>query len=87
MDNKDDYSLDWKWNARDGYPDQFRRDRMVALDYSADSGYSGWAQTPDGTIVILDYTNEQFRNATFQHAPQPLLRSYVTTEDVLRGAR
>ena len=87
VDNKDDYSIDWKWNARDGYPDQFHRDRMVALDYSADSGYSGWAQTPDGTIVILDYTNEQIRNATWQHAPQPLMRSYVTTEDTLRGTR
>ncbi|HTO05264.1 MAG TPA: sialidase family protein, partial [Opitutus sp.] len=56
--NADDYSIDWSWTPAKGYPDQFRRDRTVVLDYSysADCGYSSWTQTPDGKIIIVDYT-------------------------------
>ena len=47
--NPGDYSIDWSWEAASGkYPDQFRRDRMVVLDYTSDSGYSGWTQRTDG---------------------------------------
>ncbi len=60
VNNPDDYSIDWRWHARDGYPDQFRRDRLVVMDYSSDSGYSNWTQMSDGTIVISDYTNDNF---------------------------
>jgi len=85
VQNQRDHSIDWKWNARQGFPDQFRRDRMVLLDASSDSGYSGWTQMPDGRIVILDYTNEQFRNASWEHGRQPFVRAYVTTEAKLAG--
>ena len=81
--NENDHSIDWQWNASRGYPDQFRRDRIVRLDYSArggDSGYSGWTQMADGTIVIADYTNE-----TLHSAKQPFVRVYVTNEDELTG--
>ncbi|MGH8021371.1 MAG: sialidase family protein, partial [Opitutaceae bacterium] len=40
--------VEWEWDPKRGYPDQFRRNRVVILDHSADSGYSGWTQRPDG---------------------------------------
>lgn len=33
---------------------------------------TGWAQRPDGSVVILDYTNgDRHRNATWHLGPQP----------------
>lgn len=73
--------IDWSWDSTKGFPDQFRRDRVVRLDYSPDSGYSGWAQQADGGIVIIDYTNEhRHKNATWHLGPQPFLRAYLTSE-------
>lgn len=81
--NPGDYSIDWSWEAASGkYPDQFRRDRMVVLDYTADSGYSGWTQRKDGSIVIVDYTNDDIGWAGAL-APQPILRAYVVKEEDL----
>jgi hypothetical protein len=59
--NRRDHSIDWIWNANSGYPDQFRRDRVIRLEKNGsfshgDSGYSGWAQLPGGTVVVVDYT-------------------------------
>jgi hypothetical protein len=86
-----DYSIDWAWTPAKGYPDQFRRDRTVVLDYAyaADCGYSGWAQRPDGTIVILDYTNGGNLDSFTWGAPgegsAPFVRAYVVTEaDLVR---
>jgi len=84
VDNKNDYSIDWNWDAKNGYPDQFRREHEILLDKSADSGYSGWTQLKNGNIVIVDYTNEQIYNATWQHDSQPFIRSYLTNEEFLR---
>ncbi len=85
VDNRDDYSIDWVWSPQTGYPDQFRRDREVLLDRSADSGYSSWTQTPEGAIVIIDYTNESLIGAGSPDGPQTFLRAYVSTEDLLIG--
>lgn len=80
VSNSKDYSIDWSWEASSGkYPDQFRRDRMVVLDYTGDSGYSGWTQREDGSIVIVDYTNDDIGWAGGD-APQPILRAYVVDE-------
>lgn len=78
--------VEWTWDSNKGFPDQFRRDRVVRLDYSADSSYSGWVQRPDGGIVIFDYTNEHpHKNATWHLGPQPFLRAYLVTErDLVR---
>ena len=62
VENPHSHSIDWSWRADSGtYPDQFRRERMVRLDATADSGYSNWDQMEDGTIVIADYTNDEFK--------------------------
>ena len=86
-----DYSIDWKWSPALGYPDQFRRDRVVVLDnaYAADCGYSSWTQLPDGRIVILDYTNggnlESFSWAKPGEGSAPFVRAYlVKEEDLIR---
>jgi hypothetical protein len=86
-----DYSIDWHWTPAKGYPDQFRRDRVVVLDYAypADCGYSGWTQRADGTIVILDYTNggnlESFTWGASGEGAAPFVRAYVVTEaDLVR---
>lgn len=84
VENKKDHSIDWKWNAAQGYPDQFRRDRIVRLDRNAsfspgNSGYSGWTQMKDGTIVVCDYTSGD------PAAGVPFARAYVTTEKELTG--
>ena len=59
--NRRDHSIDWRWDAGEGYPDQFRRDRVIRLEKNGsfshgDSGYSSWDQLPDGTVVVADYT-------------------------------
>jgi hypothetical protein len=77
--NRRDHSIDWRWTARDGYPDQFRRDRLVRLDRNGsfivgDCGYSGWAEQPDGRVVIVDYTTGD------EGRLPPLVRAYVVGE-------
>lgn len=84
-----DYSIDWRWTPADGYPDQFRRDRTVVLDYAypaSDCGYSSWTQLPDGRIVIVDYTNLRHPGAAAAgDHPRNLIRAYLVTEaDLLR---
>jgi hypothetical protein len=84
VDNKEDYDIDWHWDASKGYPDQFRKDRLVALDIIAATashcGYSGFTQNPDGTIVIADYTVGGNGN---KPSSMPFIRAYVVTEDIL----
>ena len=80
--NPGDYSVDWSWNARDGFPDQFQRDRTVVLDYTSDSGYSDWTQLADGTIVIADYTSDHFEGIN-SGGPQPILKAYRVREEDL----
>jgi hypothetical protein len=75
VQNRRDHSIDWKWTARDGYPDQFHRDRVVRLEKNAsfaagDSGYSNWTQLPDGNVVVVDYT------AGDPAVSHPILRAY-----------
>lgn len=89
VDNANDTSIDWKWTPRQGYPDQFRRDRVVTLDnaYRADCGYSMWTQLPDGKIVILDYTSagqsNSLENFSSSHGAAPIIRAYLVTEQEL----
>ena len=84
VENPNGHSINWSWRADSGtYPDQFRRDRMVRLDAAADSGYSNWDQMADGTIVIADYTNDQFRDATWTSAAQPIIKAYIISEEEL----
>lgn len=80
--NRRDYSIDWKWNAAKGYPDQFRRDRIVCLERNGslrpgDGGYSGWTQRPDGGIVVVDYTCGD------PPVQKPLIRAYLMREEEL----
>lgn len=82
-----DYSIDWSWSPAVGYPDQFRRDRTVVLDYAyyGDSGYSSWTQLPDGRIVILDYTNGgdlygYLSTAEGKGGTAPFIRAYLVSE-------
>jgi hypothetical protein len=75
VQNRRDHSIDWRWSPADGYPDQFRRDRVIRLErngtFSAgNSGYSNWAQLRDGTVVVVDYTSG---NPPLSH---PALRAY-----------
>lgn len=84
--NPGDYSIDWSWDASRGYPDRFRRERIVRLDRGgegSDSGYGGWTQTRDGSIVIVDYTNAHHLNSTWQGGPMPFARAYVVREEDL----
>lgn len=77
--NRRDHSIDWRWTAKRGYPDQFRRDRCVRLDYNGtfaagDGGYSGWTQMDDGRIVIVDYTTGAAGTLP------PFVRAYLVNE-------
>lgn len=85
VENKKDHSIDWKWSPTEGFPDQFRRSRMVRLDRNAsfsagNSGYSGWVEMHDGTIVIADYTVAEKATAI------PFARAYITNEKELLGS-
>ncbi len=73
--NRRDFSINWRWSPTQGYPDQFYRDRVTRLEKNGsfaagDSGYSSWAQHPDGTVVVADYT------CGSPPASHPFLRSY-----------
>jgi hypothetical protein len=75
VNNRRDHSIDWSWTPRQGYPDQFRRDRVLLLErngsFSAgNNGFSAWAQLPSGEIVVVDYTSSN------PPKPLPILRSY-----------
>lgn len=82
VENRDDHAIDWNWTPAEGYPDQFRRDRVVTLDISSDSGYSSWTQLPDGRIVIVDYTNADLRGFG-SGGPPVFVRAYLVTESDL----
>src|SRR5690606_23628175 len=82
-----DYSIDWAWTPAKGYPDQFRRDRVVVLDvsYSSDCGYSSWTQLPDGRIVIVDFTNGGSLQSFNSGGPAIIVRAYHVREaDLVR---
>jgi hypothetical protein len=85
--NADDTSIDWRWTPRQGYPDQFRRDRIAVLDtaYAGDCGYSSWTQLPDGKLVIVDYTSAPSLDAfsTSADGKPPIIRAYLVTEKEL----
>ena len=84
VDNPQGHSINWSWRADSGtYPDQFRRDRMIRLDATADSGYSNWDQLEDGTIVIADYANDDFRDANWTSSAQPIIKAYIASEEEL----
>lgn len=89
VDNANDTSIDWYWTPTQGYPDQFRRDRTVVLDYanSADCGYSSWTQSTDSQIVILDYTTggdlESFSWGAVGKGTSPFIRAYIVHESDL----
>jgi hypothetical protein len=89
VSNAQDYSIEWHWNPSKGYPDQFRRDRTVVLDYSypADCGYSSWTQLPDGKIVAVDYTTggdlESFSWGEVGKGTAPFVRAYILNESDL----
>ncbi|MBL8178582.1 MAG: exo-alpha-sialidase [Bryobacterales bacterium] len=75
VENRRDFSIDWRWTPSQGFPDQFYRDRVTRLEKNGsfaagDSGYSSWAQHPDGAIVVADYT---CGNPPASH---PFLRAY-----------
>ena len=85
VDNPGQYSIDWKWDPSQGYPDQFRRDREVKLDsaYAADCGYSSWTQLHDGRIVIVDYTSDNMDSYSWGevgHGAAPIVRAYLVQE-------
>lgn len=71
VSNANDTSIAWSWTPRQGYPDQFRRDRIVVLDRHPDCGYSSWTQLPDGRLVIVNYTA-----AEREH----FIKAYLVTE-------
>jgi len=84
VDNPQGHSINWSWRADSGtYPDQFRRDRFIRLDATADSGYSNWDQLDDGSIVIADYTNDDFRDANWTSSEQPIIKAYIVREEEL----
>ncbi len=84
VENPGSHSIAWSWRADSGsYPDQFRRSRLVRLDAARDSGYSNWDQLEDGSIVIADYTNDDFRDATLMGGAQPLIKAYIVSEEEL----
>jgi hypothetical protein len=81
--NRRDHSVEWEWKASSGrYPDQFRRDHLLMVEKNAsfiggNSGYSGWTQLKDGTIVVADYSS------TEKNIQPPIARAYRIPESML----
>ena len=56
----------WSWQSKSGqYPDQYKLDRVMVVHDNPprpdglrpDNGYSSWVELPDGSIYMVDYTN------------------------------
>lgn len=81
VENREDFDIDWRWQAKDGYPDPFRRERLIALDVIAapwgHGGYSAIDQAPDGTIIVTDYT---VGGNGEKPSPMPFIRAYHLNE-------
>jgi hypothetical protein len=75
VENVVGHNMQWDWQARDGYPDAFRRTHAVCLSRSADCGYGGWAIVDDG-VVVVDYTNRSSRPSGYGGGPIPVLEAY-----------
>ncbi len=67
------------WWAPGMYPDQYQRNYMLEIDYdeSADWGYSGWVQFPDGEIFCVYYILEDAEKCYIKGC-------YFTEEDFRR---
>lgn len=86
VSHPDDETIAWSWSAASGdYPDQFRRDRMVRLNRSADTGYSGWTQLDDGTVVMTDYTNDAFEGFGALDGRPTRIKAYRIRPDEIPG--
>lgn len=52
----------YSWAAgRDGFPDRYQLDHIIEIEASAaggDQGYSGWIQLDDGSIFVVNYTDD-----------------------------
>ena len=49
------------WSAKDGFPDQYQLDNIVevgASNLGIEQGYSGWTQLDDGSIFVVNYTDD-----------------------------
>ncbi|MCG8306661.1 MAG: glycoside hydrolase [Cytophagales bacterium] len=88
VDNHEDVDINWSWNPENGFPDQFRRDRIIALEIIADhfahTGYPSITQSDDGTIIIADYTVGGNGGKT---APMPFIRAYKVSEELLENLK
>ena len=64
--NESEPEFVWNWQAALGrYPDQYQIDHMLEVRANPpvpgkrpDNGYSSWVELPDGSIYMVDYTNE-----------------------------
>lgn len=83
VENIDDDSICWNWEPRKGYPDSFRRERIIALDviasHAGHTGYGGSTELEDGSIVVVDYT---VGGNGGKPATMPFIRSYHLTESM-----
>jgi len=82
--NPNDHAIEWSWRAARGFPDQFRRDRLVLLERNGsfshgNNGYPDWIQQGDGTILVADYTSCE------PPRERPVLRVYRVTEEEVRA--
>ena len=83
VQNAAGHSIQWAWQARDGYPDAFRRTHAVCLSRSADCGYGGWTMVNDG-VVVVDYTNRSSRHSG-AGGPLPVLEAYRLDSILLKA--
>ncbi len=66
--NMTEPNFEWRWAAASGaYPDQYQIDRVLEVrgnpprpgsDYPPDNGYSSWLEREDGSVYMVDYTNQ-----------------------------
>lgn len=58
---------------------------MIRLDCSSDTGYSGWTQLEDGTVVITDYTNDSFKGYGSLDGPPTRIKAYRIRPEEIPG--
>ncbi len=64
VQNPSEPNHEWSYRASDGvYPNQYEVDRWIEIECNTnprpDNGYSTWVRMPDGSFLVLDYTNRE----------------------------
>lgn len=73
------------WSAEKGFPDQYQLDHMIEIEGSvlgADQGYSGWVQREDGSIFVVNYSDDTAKTLSSLYGTSWIRGTWLTPDDL-----